>query len=254
MNIRNIIKQALLWTGSIFHRNHKSKILFYHDIYRTQNYKALDAQVYMGTSLDVFKQHVEVIRKEGFEIVPRITKSEGQVCIMLDDGFRGIYECRQWFYDNQIYPTIFLPVVYIGKEGILTREEILDLQHHGFNFECHSWSHGVLTQWNDQELVRELGNSRKFLSELLGKDVTEICLPVGYYCDHLLHEINKYGYQEVYSSIAGNFDETYDGMRRRNLCQFATSQEVKLILRGGNESIKHRYERMHHVHQGFKVE
>lgn len=209
--------------SAILHRSHKSKILFYHDIYKTINYKASDADVRMGTSLDMFKRHLEVIRKEGYTVASQITEPKDQVCIMLDDGFRGIYECRQFFYDHGICPTIFLAVDLIGKEGFLTKEEILDLQEHGFIFECHSWSHKDLTIWNDEEQKRELGDSKKFLSELLGKKVTEICLPIGYFNDHLIEQLKAYGYKKVYSSIPGNYcEQTIGGMITRDLVQFAT--------------------------------
>lgn len=233
--------------SSLLHHNHKSKILFYHDIYTSINYKASDADVCMGTHLEMFKRHLEVIRKEGYTIVPRISDREGQVAIMLDDGFRGIYECRQFFYDNNIFPTIFLAVELIGKEGFLTKEEILDLQAHGFIFECHSWSHKDLTIWNDEDLKCELGESKKYLSELLNKRVTEMCLPIGYFNDHLLEQLKAYGYEKVYSSIPGNYYEpTVGGMMTRNLVQFASPLEVKLLVRGGNEMIKKRYESMHY--------
>lgn len=247
MKMRQLIKYTMMRISSILHHNHKSKILFYHDIYTSVNYKASDANVCMGTHLDMFKKQLEVISKEGYTVVPRISDREGQVAIMLDDGFRGIYECRQFFYDNSIFPTIFLAVELIGKEGFLTIEEILDLQAHGFIFECHSWSHKDLTIWNDEELKRELGESKKYLSEILNKEITEICLPIGYFNGHLLEQLKAYGYERVYSSIPGNYYEpTVGGMTSRNLVQFASPMEVKLMLRGGNEMIKKRYEKMHY--------
>lgn len=250
MNIRNIIKLVIMFFSSILHRNKKSKILFYHDVYLTTNYKAKDDDVYMGTPLELFKEHVDTIRKEGYVIVPRIVKEKGEVAIMFDDGFRGIWECRKWFYDQNIFPTIFLAVEYIGTEGMLTESEILELQQHGFNFECHSWSHNVLTKWSDDALVHELFDSKNYLSKLLNKQIQEICLPVGYYNNHLLEEIRKYGYTSIYSSIPGNYSDLTPGdMYRRNLCQYAGINEVKLVLRGGNESLKNRYEKMHFIEQ-----
>lgn len=142
--------------------------------------------------------------KEGFEIVQQITKPEKQVAIMLDDGFRGIYEVRDFFYENNIFPTIFLPAGHIGKKCLLSKNEILDLQSHGFRFECHSWSHSDLTLFSDEELKHELGDSKIFLNNLLGKNVNEICLPIGYFSDHLLQQLKLFGYKEVYSSIPGN--------------------------------------------------
>lgn len=240
--MRYYVKLFILWVGSLLHRNRKSKILFYHDVFNTTNYKALDADTCMGTPIDLFKRHVDTIRKCGYSIVPKITKEKDEVSIMFDDGFRGIYECRQYFYDNCIRPTIFLPVAYLGKKGILTKSEIFELMEHGFNFQCHSWSHEDLTKWSDKELEKELGKSKKFLEKYLNSHVSEICLPLGYYSDHLLEVIKDYGYKEVYSSAPGNYYDVINAvMRPRILCQFASTLEVKLYLIGGGEIVKKRY-------------
>ena len=125
----------------------------------------------------------------------------------------------------------------------------MELQKIGFNFECHSWSHKDLTIWNEKELVRELGDSKEFLTQLLNKEITELCLPIGYYSDYLLSQIDKYGYKIVYSSIPGNFFEpVHSSLVSRNLVQFSSPKELKYILRGGGELLKSRYKKMHYRH------
>jgi len=248
MKIRSLAKNSILWLGSISFHNYKSKIVFYHDVFKDQSYKSLDSDVLMGTSLDMFKEHLKEIEKEHFTIVPKITKTEGEVCIMLDDGFRGIWDNREFFYENKLRPTVFLAVDLIGKEGFLTPDEILELQEHGFIFECHSWSHTNLVEKTDEELEHELLDSKEYLSNLLKKDVTEICLPIGYFSQHLIKKCKDYGYKEIYSSIPGcYYDTIHDILRTRNLCQFASPFEVRLLLRGGGEILKGRYEQMHNL-------
>lgn len=248
MKIQAIIKNGLLFLGSILYRNHRSKIIFYHDFYIGKGYVAPDCGVVMGTQMDVFKEHLEVFKKEGYKIVPRISSANGEIAIMLDDGFHGVYENRQFFYDNKIYPTIFLAHDLIGRPGFLAENEILELQSHGFIFECHGWTHTSLANKSDEQLSVELGKSKEYLSKILSKEVTELCLPIGYYTDHLLEIIKDYGYTTVYSSIPGNFYEKIHGcLTPRILCQFASPLEVKLFLRGGGEIIKSRYFRLHHL-------
>lgn len=247
MNLKGVIKSCLMRLSALVHRNKGSKIFYYHDIFISKNYKALDADAFMGTPLSLFKEHVKIIRDAGFEIVQNITKPEGQVAIMLDDGFRGIWECREFFYEEKIFPTIFLPVDYVDKvnEGMLSVEEILELQTHGFKFESHGWSHRPLTAVSKNELTKELKDSREFLSNLLGKDVKEICMPLGYFNNDVLEEIRNAGYDRTYSCIPGNCNEAPYGLVSRNLCQFASPMEVKLILKGGNELLKSRYIKLH---------
>lgn len=246
MALKSIIKKGIMWYSSVLHRNNKSKILYYHDIYETVNYKALDSDIYMGTHIDVFKKHVNIIKNEGYEIVTRINRQEGQVAIMLDDGFRGIWECRNYFYENDIYPTIFLPIEYIGdkEKGMLTKDEILELQKHGFCFECHGWSHKPLTYCCDEELIHELQDSKKHLGSFLSKEINGICLPLGFYSHHLIEKIREYGYNDIYSSLPGNYNDNPDGMLTRNLCQNSSPEELKLILRGGNEILRNHYQKL----------
>lgn len=247
MNIAATIKYSLLQVGSWLNRNHGSKILYYHDIFRTTNYKALDADIYMGTPLELFKQHVSVIRQEGYEIVSQITKPENQVAIMLDDGFRGIWECRDYFFSNNILPTIFLPAALVGatERGLLSRDEILELQSNGFRFECHGWSHVPFDSVSPTELDRELIKSKEYLSRFLGKEVAGICMPLGFFTHEILERIKQAGYTEIYSCIPGNITTKPFGLLTRNICQYATPAEVRLILRGGNEILRNRYIKMH---------
>lgn len=239
--IKRTVKFVLLLIGSIVCRNHKSKILYYHDIYLDHSYKSLDSDILMGTSIEMFKKHLTAIKNEGYRIVPQITNPEGEVAIMLDDGFRGIWDNCQFFYENNLCPTVFLAVDLIGKEGFLTEEEILELQNHGFIFQCHGWSHKDLTSFNDEELKKELVDSKNHLEKLLGREVSEICLPLGFFSDHLVELTKKAGYKEVYSSVSGTYDNRVIGyMRTRNLCQFSSPLNLKLILNGGSEIFRKR--------------
>ena len=245
--IKKTVKFLLFLLGSIVYRNHKSKILYYHDIYLERSYKSLDSDIPMGTSIEMFKKHLEVIRQEGYRIVPQITKPEDEVAIMLDDGFRGIWDNRQFFYENNICPTVFLAVDLIGREGFLTEEEILELQSHGFIFQCHSWSHKDLTSFNYEELKKELVDSKNHLEKLLGKEVSEICLPLGFFSDHLMELIRSEGYKVAYSSVPGDyFDPLCESLRTRNLLQFANCLDLRLILRGGATILRNHYIKMYH--------
>lgn len=251
MTLSIFIKKMLLQLSSVICRNNDSKILFYHDVYADKWYKALDCDENMGTHINVFKQHINIIQKEGYRIVSHIKNRKNEVCIMFDDGFRGVWDCKEYFFENNIYPTIFIAVDLIGKPGYLTIEEIIFLQERGFIFECHSWTHTNLARKNDVELKLELSSSKDKLSKILNKEVTEICLPIGYYTENLVNKAKKYNYKKVYSSIPGNYyDVLSNGLIRRNLCQHSSVNDVKYILRGGFELFKKKYEIKHNITLG----
>ena len=237
--LRGIVKSSILTLGACINRNKKSKLLYYHDVYEDVCYTD------MGTPWPLFARHLDVISHEGFEVVSTIEKTVGQVAILFDDGFRGIFDCRELFYERQICPTVFLAVSLIGRPGYLAKEEILELQRHGFSFQCHGWTHSDMTQFDDLELNRELVDSKQYLSELLGKEVSEICLPIGYFAEQVIEKAFEAGYTTVYSSVPGNYEDSVYGMRTRNFVQHSTPYDVRLILRGGNSLLRRHYIKMH---------
>lgn len=245
--MRKFLKLFLMWISSILYHNKKSKIVFYHDVYGDKRYQDRDTKLDMSTSLDIFNQHIQTIRDNGFKITDKITKPEGEVMICFDDGFKGIYDTRSYFIGQGLRPTVFIAVSLIGQPGYLDVPEIRELQQAGFIFQCHAWSHKDLTSYSKDELVRELYESKKKLEEILGKKVDGICFPIGYFSQLVLDECKRYGYKVMYSSIPGNFDDKIyvDGLKTRNLLQFADVREVKLMLNGGNEMIRGRYVKMH---------
>ena len=236
-----LIKKLLLFLSGNLLRSNLSKIIFYHDVF--DNIRNTD----MGTPLEKFKEHLEAIRKNGFEIVTRIGKPEKQVQICFDDGFRGVWECRDFFYAQSWRPTIFIAVDLIGKAGYLAATEIIELQQHGFIFQSHAWSHEVLTDFHGEALVHEIADSKKYLSDLLGREVDELCFPVGYFSDEVLNCCFKSGYKKLYSSIPGNYNTpVFPNVVRRNLVQFSSALEVRWILKGALIPFAGRYYRMHY--------
>ena len=93
----------------------------------------------------------------------------------------------------------------------------------------------------------ELVDARNELSELLARQVDEICLPIGYFSTHLLESLKSENYSEIYSSIPGDYSDEVFGMRRRNLVQSSSPYQVGLVLKGGNSFLTGRYLNMHFV-------
>ena len=243
MSIKSILKNSIMWVGSKIYNNRGSKILYYHDVFKTTNFRALDADIKMGTPLELFKKHIEVIRADGYKIVDDFTNPKGQVAIMFDDGFRGIWECRDYFYKEGICPTVFLPYEFIGRIdlGMLSIDEIMELQEHGFIFQSHTWTHRPLTSVQEKEILHELIDSKKELSILLGKEVDSLCMPLGLFTPRLVEMIKDAGYSKVYSCLPGNYNDAPFGLIARNLVQYASPFEVRMILRGANDIFKNRY-------------
>ena len=224
----NVLKSLMLRASGGILRDHSSKVLFYHDIYKhTKN-------TFMATPLSSFQRHLDVIADNGVVIASNITQADKEVQICFDDGFKGIWECRDLWKELHWRPTIFIAVELIGQDGYLSKEQIKELSKDGFIFQAHGWSHQILTQFSQNELRREIYDSKKYLEDFLELPVTDFCFPVGYFSKCVMDACNDAGYQRMYSSIPGNyFRPVFPNVIRRNLIQFYDDAEFKAVLMGG---------------------
>lgn len=238
MQIKEIIRTGLFMIGRIIYGNKRSKIIYYHDFYKDARYTD------MATPISLFKDHLDILTKCGFKIVDRINNSEGEIAVMLDDGFRGIWDCRDFFYKENIHPTIFIAKSLVGQEGYLTEDDIKELDNHGWIFQSHTVSHTSLNDFTINELDYQLHESKKYLEELLGKEITEICAPQGKYSNWVCEHAYRTGYDVFYSSTPGDYHERltdFSFVITRNLCQSLTPLQFKLAINGGYKIFQKKY-------------
>ena len=229
------LKSILLWLGAVIWRDDSPKCVFYHDVgikYTT-----------MGTRSELFWSHMDLLRV-------------GDI-VCFDDGFRGIWDAREEFTRRNIRPIVFIAIRLVGMKGYLSWTEIRELQDdYGFTFQSHTWSHQTLAgpfsskapieERSDDWFHRELEGSRKELSGRLGREVNELCFPIGYFSNDVLVRSLKAGYSKVYVSypgaakyMPGSFVQT------RCLCQTISCADFKNVLNGGMNILANHYRRHH---------
>lgn len=238
MQPKELIRSSLFFVGNLMYSNRESKIIYYHDFF--------DGKMYtdMGTPLSLFRQHLKIIKKNGYKIVDKITEHKGEIAIMLDDGYRGIWDCREFFYEQNIHPTIFIAKSLVGKEGYLSESEIKELDKHGWIFQSHTVSHTSLNNFTLEELDYELMESKHYLENLLGKEIKEICAPQGKYSNWVCEHAFRAGYDVFYSSTPGNYYErltNFSFVITRNLCQSLTPYQFKFAINGGYKIFQRVY-------------
>lgn len=241
MKIKKILKKTVLRASSLLFRDDSPKIVFYHDVDR--HYTD------MGTLMSLFAAHIEKAHAMGFHFVSDLgaLKNRHELMICFDDGFRGIWDNREFFYSQSIFPTIFIAVDLIGREGYLSWDEIRELQKRGFKFESHTWSHRPLTDVPREELWHELFDARVCLSERLGREVSQLCYPCGMFTDKINEIAQKAGYSVMYSSIPGSVHKPIrSNVLTRNLVQFYDPEEYGFVLHGALAPFARRYVNMHY--------
>ena len=229
------LKSVLLWIGAVIWRDNSPKYVFYHDVgneYTT-----------MGTSPELFWSHMDLLR------------DDDKVCF--DDGFRGIWDAREEFARRNLKPIVFIAIRLVGMKGYLSWTEIRELQdHYGFVFQSHTWSHQTLAgpfsvkapieERSDDWFCRELDGSRKELSNRLGREVNELCFPIGYFSNDVLAKSLDAGYSTVYVSYPGTVKRMSKLIvQTRCLCQSISCADFKNVLDGGMNILANHYRRRH---------
>ena len=223
--MRLLLRKLILFLGFLFHHNHRSKVFYYHDVSK--------CFTDMGTDLDLMQKHFEAIQQCGYKIVPTISEAKYQVMICFDDGWAGIYDVKDEFVNLKIFPTIFIAVDLIGKDGYLTIEQIKELKSLGFLFMAHTWSHQDLTTFNDKGLEHELLDSKLELEKVFGHSFDDICFPMGRFSNKVKEKSLAAGYKKLFSSLPGGyFDLELDNLICRNCAQNASPREFNWMLNG----------------------
>ena len=237
--IKDLLRTLVVLISYFLHRNKKSKVVYYHDV--SLNYTD------MGNSRQCIVDHIKVLKSLGYEFVPEINKKDGQVMVCFDDGWSGIFYNQDIFINEGIFPTIFIAVDLIGKDGYLTVDQIKQLINNGFRFGVHTWSHVDLTNLTDNELDHEIKDSKVKLEEMFSIQFDTICFPMGRFSKKVYLKCIESGYRLMYASFDGGFYDYYDNkLIARNYLQFISTSLIKFYIRGYSNFLFRRAIKQHY--------
>lgn len=172
-------------------------ILCYHSVHpRWDSPLAMEPEAF-ARQASWLRAHRRVLRLS--EALPRLDSTgrlpRGEAVLTFDDGFADNRTHVLPVLTRERLPaTVFLvaqtltpegrPVDWVNNPGTeplrtLTVDEVLEMQDAGVDFQSHSWAHHDLTQLTYAECVRDLTDSKEFLSELLGRPVSVLAYPRG---------------------------------------------------------------------------
>ncbi|WP_299107785.1 polysaccharide deacetylase family protein [uncultured Tenacibaculum sp.] len=239
--MKESLKKVLLILGGFLFNNRKSKVLYYHDVHGDKKYTS------MSTDIDLFKNHISQIKKNGYSIVKEISNNRNEVLICFDDGFRGVYENRDFFIKNKIYATIFLITSCINEKDFLTEKEIIELKNIGlFKFESHTHTHRNLGELTEKEIEEEVVLSKSILEKLLGEKVESLCFPRGVFSEKSIEIAKEKGYKRLYLSIPGEyFNKNDNKIKLRYFAQETSKKMFPHLLRGGQNIFSKKLYKMH---------
>ncbi|OGP91787.1 MAG: hypothetical protein A2157_01990, partial [Deltaproteobacteria bacterium RBG_16_47_11] len=139
------------------------------------------------------------------------------VMVTFDDGFQSFLEnALPELIQRKIPVAVFIPTGYIGKEAewiedpthedrlerVMTEEQIKELPSELVIIGSHSVTHTNLRLLREEDLRRELIESKKKLESITGRNVTLISLPYGEYDERVVEVARQMGYRRIFSSLS----------------------------------------------------
>ena len=242
MVLSKIIRVILIKFFSFFYFSQRSKVIFYHDLHSDHQYTS------MSTPIELFQEHIKIIRQSGYEIVSEITERYRQVEICFDDAFLGLYYHIDFLKEQNIPIHLFVGSSYIGKKDYINSKQLLELnQLDLIKISSHTHTHRLLCQIDQQGVANELRKSKKILESLLDIHIDAICYPEGKFNSEIINMAESVGYKKQYLSIPGFFSGKFrPNIIKRSLVQFASASEFRAILIGGDNILAFWYKFKHY--------
>ena len=91
----------------------------------------------------------------------------------------------------------------LGKELVLSWDDIREMSNHGIDFGAHSVNHPVLTNMPLEQAEWEIAQSKKDIEEKLGKEVTTFSYPNGDFTPQIAKFIKESGFTCAVSILPG---------------------------------------------------
>lgn len=117
------------------------------------------------------------------------------VVLTFDDGYRSHLVNALPVLRRHGWPgVLFLEVKNLEPDWGLRAEQVRTLLREGWELGSHTIDHPDLTTIDAERLEREVGESRRRLSELFGVPVSFFCYPAGRYDDRVIAAVERAGY------------------------------------------------------------
>lgn len=181
-----------------------------------------------NTSPQVFESQMRYLSEHGYstispdDVVALLSSgtadSRKKVVITFDDGFRDFYTNAAPILKNYgLTATMYLPTAYINQGGkpLLGKEclswtEVRELHANGMNFGSHTVTHPTLRFMAENELEREIRNSKETIENELGVSITSFAYPYAFpehdkaFAHRLRDLLKSSGYDNGVSTVVGS--------------------------------------------------
>ena len=149
-------------------------------------------------------QGLDVSRAGLASILDSARASPHPVIATTDSSDRSVYEAfAPSAQDRRVAAILFLMPPLIGKNGMMTWDEVRELDRTGLIIASHTLTHPWLPDLSEEELWCELCASKQRLEAQVGHPVTDVAYPYGAFNGQVMRVARQCGYTAAYSTAPG---------------------------------------------------
>lgn len=170
------------------------------------------------------------------------------VLLTFDDAYDDLYaELFPLIIEHHLTPVIYLVANRIGGSNewdqaiglrarkLLTLAQIREMQQHGVEFGSHSLTHPWLPDLPDEQLHREVRDSKLRLEDLLGIEITSFAYPSGGVDQRVRSAVASAGYKTAFTTQPGpNWWNDPLSQCRADVNEGVSAIDFRLMLKSGS--------------------
>jgi len=180
-------------------------------------YHHIDTEIHKDSPtvlVENFQMQMKYIHDRGYnvitvdELINAINKDiklpRNSVVITIDDGYKDNYtHAYPVFKKHNLPAAIFIITRWMGKEGYLNWDNILEMSENNITFGAHTRSHAYLPEIKDKQLYDEIFGSKLDIETRLKKEAKYFCYAIGGFSDKIIQTVRAAGYKGAFTTNRG---------------------------------------------------
>ena len=155
-----------------------------------------------------FREQMDYLKKNSYK-VERLEEAPAQapvrkVVLTFDDGEMNNFTQAWPILKQYQFPAFFFVTTNrIGQKGYMGWPQLQELLKGGMIIGSHGLNHNILVNLSEEELKKELGESKRILEEHLKVSAEYFSVPRGFWNSRILRAAQQAGYTDVFVSENG---------------------------------------------------
>lgn len=205
-------------------------------------HKIDDMEISLSVTPADFDAQMKYLKDNGYNIIDiadlyaalagEKTLPKNPVLITFDDGYADNYTAAYPILKKYGFKaTIFVITDFVDvRANYLKWEQLKEMSQNGITIESHTATHNSLTDLTDEQLKKELIDSKQKIEAELGTTVDFIAYPTGAYNLHIAQLVKDAGYKGAFTIKYGNIDANSNIYALERVPVFHTEDTMKSFI------------------------